>query len=101
VDLRVGGQYRIDNALPGGELLSIVGEFERIEPPHQLVYTWRVDGRPGAFERVTVRFEADAGLTKVVVTHERIVNEAICEQHRRGWEDCLQRLAREVTAGRF
>jgi uncharacterized protein YndB with AHSA1/START domain len=101
VDLRVGGQYRIDNELPGGELLSIVGEFERIEPPHRLVYTWRVDGRPGAFERVTVRFEADAGSTEVVVTHERIVNEAVREQHRRGWEDCLQGLAREVAAGQF
>ena len=100
VDLRVGGQYRIDNALPGGELLSIVGEFERIEPPHRLVYTWRVDGTPVAFERVTVRFEADAaGSTEVIVTHERIVNEAVREQHRRGWEGCLQGLAREVTAG--
>ena len=41
IDLRVGGGYRIDNALPDGKLLSIVGEFETIEPPHRLVYSWQ------------------------------------------------------------
>jgi hypothetical protein len=31
VDLRVGGRYRIDNALPDGKTLSIEGEFQIVE----------------------------------------------------------------------
>ena len=96
----MGGGYRIDNALPDGKLLSIVGEFETIEPPHRLVYSWQVDGASGTLERVTVRFQADrAGSTEVIVTHERIGDEAIREQHRRGWEGCLQGLADHLAAG--
>ena len=98
IDLRVGGQYRIDNALPDGKLLSIVGEFETIDPPHQLVYTWQVDGASGSLERVGVRFRPDAsGSTEVVVTHERIGDAALREQHRRGWEGCLKGLAEHLA----
>jgi uncharacterized protein YndB with AHSA1/START domain len=100
VDLRVGGRYRIDNAFPDGKLLSIVGEFEAIEPPHRLVYTWQVDGASGTLERIAVRFQADSGgSTEVVVTHERIGDEALREQHRRGWEGCLNGLAEHLKTG--
>jgi uncharacterized protein YndB with AHSA1/START domain len=96
VDLRVGGRYRIDNALPDGRIVVLVGEFEVIERPNRLTYTWRVDGTPGASERVTVRFEPRAGATEVIVTHERIPDEIARDQHRRGWEGCLDGLARHV-----
>jgi uncharacterized protein YndB with AHSA1/START domain len=58
VDLRVGGAYRIGNQLPDDSVLWISGEFEVIEPPNRLVYTWHVEGKAErALERsVTVRF---------------------------------------------
>src|SRR5216683_3839213 len=43
VDLRPGGRYRIANQLPDGKILWITGEFEVIEAPRKLVYTWRVE----------------------------------------------------------
>src|SRR4051812_19918885 len=49
VDLRPGGSYRIANLLPDGRTVWIVGRFERIEPPHELVYSWRIE--PVASER--------------------------------------------------
>ena len=42
VDLWVGGSYRIANRLADGTLLWISGEFELIDPPFKLVYTWRI-----------------------------------------------------------
>ena len=93
VDLRVGGRYRIGNRLPDGKTLWITGEFEVVEPPHRLTYTWRTEGASGADERVTVRFEPHGDATEVVVTHERIPNETIRDQHAYGWNGCLDGLA--------
>jgi uncharacterized protein YndB with AHSA1/START domain len=98
VDLRVGGRYRIGNQLPDGKILWIAGEFEVIEPPHRLTYTWRLEGSSDAFERVTVRFEPRGGATEVIVTHERIPNETIRDQHQHGWHGCLEGLAAYLKA---
>ena len=97
VDLRVGGRYRIDNAFPDGRVVVLMGEFEVIERPNRLTYTWRIDGSPAASERVTVRFEPRTGGTEVIVTHERIPDEAARDQHRSGWEGCLEGLVRFVS----
>jgi uncharacterized protein YndB with AHSA1/START domain len=96
VDLRVGGRYRIDNALPDGKTLSIEGEFQIVEAPHKLVYTWRA-GEDQA-SRVTVRFEPRGDATEVIVIHEQIPNEAIRESHEGGWNGCLDGLERLFAA---
>jgi uncharacterized protein YndB with AHSA1/START domain len=101
VDLRVGGRYRIGNRLPDGKILWIAGEFEVVDPPRQLTYTWRLEGTTGAFERVTVRFEPRGSSTEVVVTHERIANEAHRDQHAYGWRGCLDGLEEYVGLERL
>ncbi|NOT07288.1 MAG: SRPBCC domain-containing protein [Gemmatimonadales bacterium] len=92
VDLRPGGRYRIGNQFPDGRMLWIVGEFERVTPPRELVYTWTID--PGAMhpERVTVRFDPHGEGTEVTVVHERIPNRATLEGHESGWRECLDGL---------
>lgn len=94
VDLRVGGRYRIGNRLPDGSILWIVGEFEVVERPHRLIYTWRLEGGPERIERVTVRFEERGTATDVIVTHTGIATEALRDQHKHGWVGCLDGLAR-------
>jgi uncharacterized protein YndB with AHSA1/START domain len=91
VDLRVGGGYRIANQFPDGKILWISGEFETIERPHRLVYTWRV-GLEAAAERVTVTFEARGEKTEVIVMHERIPTQAMRDMHEQGWVGCLDGL---------
>jgi uncharacterized protein YndB with AHSA1/START domain len=100
VDLRVGGRYRVGNRLPDGKMLWIAGEFEVVDPPHRLTYTWRLEGTTGAFERVTVRFEPRGSATEVVVTHERIADEALRDQHAYGWRGCLDGLTEYLEAER-
>ncbi|MGE4112192.1 MAG: SRPBCC domain-containing protein [Burkholderiales bacterium] len=89
VDLRVGGRYEIANCLPDGSVIRIEGEFEVIESPRKLVYTWRGGKAVTHSERVTVAFNARNGATEVVVVHERILNAADRISHERGWVDCI------------
>lgn len=95
VDLRMGGAYRIGNRLPDQSVIWISGEFEVVEPPERLVYTWHVEGkdRPTAERsRVTVRFAHCPTGTEVVVVHERIDSEETRADHERGWRGCLESL---------
>ena len=98
VDLRVGGRYRIANQFPDGKVLWIAGEFESIERPKRLVYTWRVESAEGPPERVTVTFEQRDSETEVVVTHERIPTRAMRDMHEQGWFGCLDGLAEFVSS---
>jgi len=106
VDLKVGGRYRIANQFPDGNILWIAGEFEIIERPRKLAYTWALEpqnkrppdqgDRPesdaGPSERVVVTFEARGPDTEVIVTHERILNPAMRDRHEQGWFGCLEGL---------
>ena len=96
VDLRVGGRYRIANRFDDGKVVWIVGEFRAVTPPHELVYTWRIE--PGAMidELVTVRFHARGAETEVVVIHESIATQAAKSSHEDGWDGCLDGLVRYV-----
>jgi uncharacterized protein YndB with AHSA1/START domain len=98
VDLEVGGRYRIANRFPDGSTVWISGEFEAIERPNRLVYTWRVGSAAAAAERVTVSFEARGTSTDVVVTHERIPDPATRDQHEHGWRGCLDGLERWIAS---
>jgi len=92
LDVRAGGRYRIKNAMPDGSVLWISGEFERVSPPDELVFSWSVgDAAP---ERVTIRFERRGDTdTEVIVIHDKIGSTALRDGHSAGWEGCLAGLA--------
>jgi uncharacterized protein YndB with AHSA1/START domain len=93
VDLRVGGAYRIANLLPDGSIIWIAGEFELVDAPSRLVYSWTLGDEPAS--RVSVQFNAiDAHSTEVVIDHDRIHSRATRDDHERGWLGCLDGLAR-------
>jgi uncharacterized protein YndB with AHSA1/START domain len=94
IDLLVGGAYRIANRFPDGTTVWIAGTFELIEPSHRLIYTWKLESQKGPAERVTVCFERLDASTEVIVTHERIVDEAARNSHEHGWAGCLDSLFR-------
>ena len=99
VDLRIGGRYRIINAMPDGSTLAIEGEFLEIEPPTKLVYTWHT-GQSSESSLVTVRFEERGDATEVIVLHERIPSEAVKVSHEGGWTGCLDGLERFIASTR-
>jgi uncharacterized protein YndB with AHSA1/START domain len=89
IDLRVGGAYRIEHRFPDGRLLWIAGQFEVVDRPRLLVYSWRVEPGGGGLERVSVAFEPHGTGTEVIVTHEQVPDEDTRRSHDRGWRDCL------------
>ena len=97
VDLRVGGRYRIANALPDGTTIMIEGEFQVVDAPHKLVYTWCM--QDGEASRVTVRFEPREDATEVIVIHEQIPSERVRDSHEGGWNGCLEGLATYFGSG--
>ena len=99
VDLRVGGRYRIGNQFADGTLVWISGEFEHIARPFELIYTWLIEPATDAPERVMVRFIEADGSTQVIVTHERIADEAKRAEHEQGWFGCLDGLVEYVAPG--
>ena len=92
VDLRKGGAFRIGNRRPDGSVLFISGEFEAIERPTLLGFTWRV-GDEQHLERVVVSFDKQGDKTEVVVRHTRVISAERRDQHRAGWVGCLDSLA--------
>src|SRR5947207_2513630 len=69
IDLREGGAYRIGNELPDGAVVWISGEFELVDSPRRLVYSWRVGDEPAS--RVSVSFTAlGEASTEVTIDHE-------------------------------
>lgn len=93
VDLRIGGQYRIENRLPDGSVLWISGKFEVIEKPHLLIYTWIVENTSPTTERIEVQFKQHGSGTNVIIIHDRIATKVLSERHQQGWIGCLEGLA--------
>jgi uncharacterized protein YndB with AHSA1/START domain len=96
VDLRVGGQYRIVNRLPDGKTITIAGDFRQIDSPNKLVYTWCMADGVEESSLVTVRFEARAQGTEVIIVHEQIPSDPVRESHVGGWNGCLDSLTHYV-----
>ena len=94
VDLREGGAYRLANLQPDGSIVWISGEFQRIRPPEELVYTWSLSEMPGEPTLVRVEFRAHAEGTELVLTHERFAIEAVRDMHLQGWGGCIDKLER-------
>lgn len=97
VDLRVGGRFEITNLLADGARLTIAGEFELVDPPHLLVYSWHAGDDQAS--RVSVRFEPRGEATEVIVIHEQTPNANIRQSHEAGWNGCLDGLERHFAAG--
>lgn len=96
IDPRVGGRYRIGNELPDGSIVWITGKFMVVDRPERLVYSWNREPGGSTPERVTVRFRPHESGTEVVVVHERVVSARQRDEHERGWDGCLNRLAEFV-----
>jgi uncharacterized protein YndB with AHSA1/START domain len=102
LDLRVGGTYRFGMQPPDGELFHLSGEFQEIEPPARLVYTFRWE-EPDPDDRetvVTMSLNDRGDSTEVVVVQSGFATEARRTLHVDGWTDCLDRLQDLMSARR-
>lgn len=97
IELRVGGSYEIENVLADGSILRIGGEFEVVEAPKKLVYTWSVNGATAAAELVTVFFENHPAGTEITIAHQKIPTDELRDSHEQGWSGCLAGLIKHLS----
>lgn len=91
-DLREGGEYRIANQEPDGNIIWISGIFKLIDEPEKLVYEWNLKAAGGIVTLVTVLFNEHPDGTELILTHERFPEVALRDMHLQGWGGCLDGL---------
>ncbi|AOP36410.1 ATPase [Leptospira tipperaryensis] len=101
IDPRPGGKFRIDMSL-NGKTLPHEGEYQTIEEPTKLVFTWRSHATGGLDTLVTITFTAlpmttvatstgaiQKPQTLVTLIHERLADESAIKSHTYGWTHIL------------
>ncbi|HKF92791.1 MAG TPA: SRPBCC domain-containing protein [Acidimicrobiia bacterium] len=102
LDLRVGGEYRFGMQPPEGQLFHLSGEFQAIEPPARLVYTFRWE-EPDPDDRVTVvdlSFRDLGDATDLVLAQSGFATEGRRALHDAGWTDGFDRLQELLSSRR-
>lgn len=104
LDPRVGGRYRIQMIEADGSINTVTGRFEVVDPPRQLIFSWRWEPRPGeqaldySQTQVIIDIEAVAEGTHMTLTHLRLPNDSLHNEHESGWQGCLDRLGRYAAS---
>lgn len=93
IDLRPGGEYRIDVEAESGPS-AVYGQFLVVEEPTRLHYTWTFTSAEGTLPETTVEVEfLDLGeSTEVVLRHGPFPTPSAMDLHQAGWEACFQAL---------
>ena len=93
-ELRVGGRYRIEMQPPEGDHFFLTGEFQRVDPPGHLSYSF-VYEEPDRDDRETFVEIALRDLgesTELILDHRFFATVARLELHEGGWNESLDRL---------
>ena len=93
IDARVGGRFNFTDRRPEMGDVAHVGEYEVIDRPRRLVFTFAVPQYDPQYTRVTLDFAAVDGGCEVTLTHEGVAPE-YAEQTPKGWEMILAGLER-------
>lgn len=97
VDLRVGGRIRIVMRDPDGDVHGAHGEYQLIERPRRLVFTWTFDEHPDNHQLIELEFSERDGVTTVVMINSGIATEGLEGSQRTGWHLCYDELRNELA----
>lgn len=94
LDLRVGGEYRIEMQPPEGDVFFLSGEFREVEPDSRLAYTFRWEPPdPDDRETTAVLSFRDLGESSSLTVDQgpfaTVERRALHEQ---GWTESMDRL---------
>lgn len=92
LDVRVGGKFRIVMK-EGVKEYDHTGEYQVVEPPSKLVFTWISKGTDNRPTLVTVELQDLDPYCQLTLTHERFVTPEAVRQHEGGWTDIVNKLA--------
>jgi uncharacterized protein YndB with AHSA1/START domain len=99
LDARVGGKMHIIMQSPTATF-EHTGEFQVVERPSKLAFTWTADNMDGQITLVTVEFLALSNSeTELILTHERIPRKEVTDRYQSGWAKVVSTLE-QYLAGR-
>lgn len=95
IDARVGGRFAfVDRRPEHGDVLH-EGEYEVIDRPRRLVFTFAVPQYDPGLTRVALDFAAVDGGCEVTLSHEGVLEEWV-QQTVQGWTTILESLERAL-----
>ena len=95
-DLTVGGRYSLVMKSAEGEY-HLSGEYEEIEPPRKLVFTWKWKTSDET-TRVTIELRPEGDRTHLRLTHTGFAEAEQTSSHNQGWSSSLNDLERYLAA---
>jgi uncharacterized protein YndB with AHSA1/START domain len=93
LELRPGGDLRIEMVLRDGGVHAVTGRIVTTDEPSRLSFTWRWEGTEHE-SLVDVTFSERDGKTTVAIVHTRLATQDDADRHSQGWAGCLDSLAR-------
>jgi uncharacterized protein YndB with AHSA1/START domain len=97
LDVRVGGAYRVEMKHRGGNTHIMSGTYRDVIPNERLTFTWAWDDKLEE-TLVTVAIRQEGELTEVVLTHRLFQSESDRDDHKKGWNGCLDHLAAKIAS---
>jgi len=94
VDLRVGGEYKIEVTVDD-RVFGASGVYKEIVPPSRLAFTWtgiNCGVTVAEATLVTVEFFDAGDKTQITLTHQGFPNTEARDRHNTGWKGCLDHL---------
>lgn len=103
VDLRIGGNFRVQFPSSDGRVHECAGQFLEIRKPELIVMSWRWTrgGDPdeeGRTSRLEFRLRPIDEGTELTLLHAELSTDAAAQSHRWGWNGALDKLVRTYTA---
>lgn len=95
MDVRVGGNYRIDMRTVQNEAFVAYGTYREVLAGRRLSMTWRWEEDNPAEEHetlLTLEFNPHPVGTELILTHECLSSEESRQNHAHGWMSMLQKL---------
>ena len=96
---RVGDTYRIEMQPPAGDAFALTGEFQAVDPPTRLVYTfiWENPDPDDCENRAELSLRDLGGSTEVAFRQGPFKTEDRRALHRDGWTDSFDKLERLLS----
>jgi uncharacterized protein YndB with AHSA1/START domain len=101
LDVRVGGRFRVLFGGAAGTEHEVQGVYREVVPNRRLVFTWTWPRTtPERESLVTIEFRKAGRGTELVFTHAQHFDEAVRDDHQRGWSESFLKLEQYLkTAG--
>lgn len=83
-----------------GDRVQLLGDFQELDPPKKLVFTWQWKEGPAAASGptlVTVDIVPSTKGALLTLTHERFISVQSRNDHQSGWGPLLVKLANVLT----